>query len=67
MKQALFFYIFLIFVHKNMTDVETLRKAQEHPEEYPNLLVRVGGYSARFNRLNRELQNDIICRLRHTH
>ncbi len=51
----------------NMTDVETLRKAQEHPEEYPNLLVRVGGYSARFNRLNRELQNDIICRLRHTH
>lgn len=51
----------------NMTDVETLRKAQENPEEYPNLLVRVGGYSARFNRLHRELQNDIIRRMRHTH
>jgi len=51
----------------NMTDVETLRKAQEHPDEYPNLLVRVGGYSARFNRLNRDLQNDSIERMRHTH
>ena len=50
-----------------MTDVETLRTAQEHPDEYPNLLGRVGGYSARFNRLNRDLQNDIIERMRHTH
>jgi len=50
----------------NMTDVETLRKAQEHPDEYPNLLVRVGGYSARFNRLNRSLQDEIIHRMRHS-
>ena len=50
----------------NMTDVETLKKAQENPEEYPNLLVRVGGYSARFTRLNPALQNDIMNRMRHT-
>lgn len=50
----------------NVTDVDTLEKAQEYPEQYADLVVRVGGYSARFNRLNRELQNDIIRRKRHT-
>jgi len=49
----------------NITDVETLRKAQENPDEYPGLIVRVGGYSARFTRLSKELQNEIISRIRH--
>ena len=49
----------------NVTDVETLIKAQSSPEEYPNLIVRVGGFSARFVNLDRSLQNDIINRLRH--
>ena len=50
----------------NVTDVETLIKAQQNPEEYPNLIVRVGGYSARFMYLNKELQVDIINRRKHS-
>lgn len=41
---------------------ETLIKAQQHPEDYRDLLVRVAGYSAYFVELNRDLQNDIIGR-----
>jgi len=41
---------------------ETLRDAQEHPEDYPDLMVKVSGYSYRFIDLSRALQNDIIAR-----
>ena len=41
---------------------ETLVAAQEDPDEYRDLLVRVAGYSAYFVELNRALQNDIIGR-----
>lgn len=47
----------------NVADPETLRKAQQKPEDYPWLIVRVGGYSARFTGLSADLQNDIITRL----
>ena len=36
--------------------------AQEHPEKYPNLAVRVSGWSARFATLNKEMQEMIIVR-----
>ena len=49
----------------NMTDVGELRRAQEAPEQYPNLLVRVGGFSARFVALSRGEQDDVISRCRH--
>ena len=49
----------------NITSVETLQDAQRHPENYGNLIVRVGGYSARFVNLSAELQNDIINRIHH--
>ena len=49
----------------NTTSVEDMRKAQENPEEYAHLIVRVGGYSARFVTLSKELQNEIISRHRH--
>ena len=49
----------------NVTDVEEMKKALEHPEQYGHLIVRVGGYSARFVTLPRELQDDIINRMRH--
>jgi len=39
-----------------------LEQAMEHPEEYPNLLVRVGGFSARFVELDREIQLEILNR-----
>jgi formate C-acetyltransferase len=49
----------------NTVDVETLRKAQEHPEQYRDLLIRVVGYSAHFVQLDRAIQDDIISRTEH--
>ncbi len=46
----------------NVVDRETLVDAQDRPERYPNLIVRVAGYSAYFVDLDRGLQNDIIMR-----
>lgn len=43
-------------------DDETLRKAQENPEAYRNLMIRVAGYSAFFVELSREVQDEIISR-----
>ena len=41
---------------------EELLKAKENPENYPNLIVRVGGYSDYFVNLNAELQDNVIKR-----
>jgi len=49
----------------NVTDPETLRQAQENPDEYRNLLVRVTGYNAYFVMLGKEIQNEIISRESH--
>ena len=49
----------------NTTDVEDLIKAQQNPEAYPHLIVRVGGYSARFVWLHKGCQDDVIERYRH--
>jgi len=46
----------------NIVSKETLLDAQEHPEKYRYLLVRVAGYSAYFVELSKELQADIIGR-----
>ncbi len=46
----------------NVVDVATLRKAQEHPERYRDLIVRVAGYSDYFVDLGIDLQNEIIHR-----
>ena len=46
----------------NVVDRQTLLDAQEHPEEYKHLVVRVAGYSALFTTLSRSLQDDIIRR-----
>ena len=50
----------------NMTDVKELIKALDAPDQYKHLIVRVGGYSARFVNLKRELQEEIINRMRHS-
>lgn len=39
-----------------------LERAMQHPEEYPNLLVRVGGFSARFVELEHDIQLEILNR-----
>ena len=46
----------------NVVDRETLLDAQEHPEKYAHLVVRVAGYSALFTTLSKSLQDDIIRR-----
>lgn len=50
----------------NVIDADTLRSAQEKPEEYSNLIVRVAGYSDYFHYLGKDLQNEIISRTEQT-
>ena len=49
----------------NIVNRATLLKAQETPDNYRSLLVRIAGYSAYFCDLSRDLQNDIIDRTEH--
>ena len=46
----------------NVVDTPTLRKAQEKPEEYRDLLVRVAGYSDYFVDMGKDLQEEVILR-----
>jgi pyruvate formate-lyase/glycerol dehydratase family glycyl radical enzyme len=46
----------------NVIGKETLLAAQQHPEQYKDLMVRVAGYSAFFTELSPELQSDLIGR-----
>lgn len=46
----------------NVVSADTLRDAQQHPEKYRDLIVRVAGYSDYFNDLGTTLQNEIIRR-----
>ncbi len=50
----------------NVVDAETLKAAQENPEDYKDLVVRVVGYSAFFVELDKSVQDDIISRTEHT-
>jgi pyruvate formate-lyase/glycerol dehydratase family glycyl radical enzyme len=54
-----------LHVQFNIIDRQTLFDAQKHPENYRNLVVRVAGYSAFFNDLSPDIQNDIISRTEH--
>lgn len=49
----------------NTTPIEDLVDAKYHPEKYEHLIVRVGGYSAKFVNLWKELQDEVIERYRH--
>jgi len=49
----------------NVVDVETLHAAQQHPEQYRDLIVRVAGYSDYFCDLGKDLQDEIIARTEH--
>ncbi|HNV48585.1 MAG TPA: glycine radical domain-containing protein, partial [Spirochaetota bacterium] len=46
----------------NVVDTDTLKDAMAHPENYPDLLVRVSGYCGYFTKLHRDLQLEIIRR-----
>jgi formate C-acetyltransferase len=49
----------------NVINADTLIKAQENPEQYRNLIVRIAGYSAYFCDLSKDLQDDLIARTAH--
>lgn len=52
-------------VQFNVVDAATLRAAQERPQDYRNLIVRVAGYSDYFCDLSKALQDEIIARTEH--
>jgi formate C-acetyltransferase len=47
----------------NVVDTANLRDAQKHPDKYPNLIVRIAGYSAYFNDLSTGIQDNVIERV----
>ena len=52
-------------IQVNVVSSEMLRDAQQHPENYQDLLVRVAGYSDYFIHLNPNMQAEVIARTEH--
>ncbi|WP_352399252.1 formate C-acetyltransferase/glycerol dehydratase family glycyl radical enzyme [Anaerotignum sp.] len=60
-----YFSLGAFHVQFNTLSTDVLRKAQENPQDYKDLLVRVAGYSTQFVNLSPEMQEAIIARTAH--
>jgi formate C-acetyltransferase len=53
------------YIQYNIMDAKLLKEAQRDPENYKDLMVRVGGFSAYFISLSPEIQEEVIQRTEH--
>ena len=53
-------------VQFNVVATDTLHEAQDNPDKYKNLIVRIAGFSAYFVEMPKAMQDDFITRTEHS-
>ena len=53
-------------IQLNVVDRDTLLQAQKYPEQYKDLVVRIGGYSDYFVNLTPQMQQEVLLRTEHS-